>query len=178
MWDYYLTDYRFKTILAALKNLFGMLEHQHQIHSQKIKCDNKIFMKCKAVLTWLENQQYVKVEPSPPHVKELDRAAKCSGGVIKDKARSMRKAAKLPSALWPETTRAAVYLHNQMPRYKYNWKLPYDCFHTYLAHQDGLVVNDHKPQQAHLKVYRCKEFALTTEFLKKEKWLQKFNFKA
>ena len=99
MWDYYLTDHRSETILAALKDLFGMLEHQHQIHSQKIECDNEIFMKCKAVLNWLENQQHVKIEPSPPHVKELDEAAERSENVIKNKACSMRQAVKLSVAL-------------------------------------------------------------------------------
>ena len=135
-------------------------------------------MKRKAVLTWLQTDQHVKVEPSPPHVKDLDGAAERSGGIVKDKARAMRQAAKLPAALWPEIDRAAVYLHNRTPRYQYNWKSPYDRFHTYLAHRDGVVVPDRKPQQAHLKVYGCKAFALTTEYLKKEKRLHRFNPKA
>lgn len=168
-WDYYLTDHKSATILAALQHLFGLLERQFQIRPEKIECDNEIFMKRKAVLTWLQTDQHVKVEPSPPHVKDLDGAAERSGGIVKDKARAMRQAAKLPAALWPEIDRAAVYLHNRTPRYQYNWKSPYDRFHTYLAHRDGVVVPDRKPQQAHLKVYGCKAFALTTEYLKKEK---------
>jgi hypothetical protein len=88
------------------------------------------------------------------------------------------QAAKLPAALWPEIDRAAVYLHNRTPRYQYNLKSPYDRFHTYLAHRDGVVVPDRKPQQAHLKVYGCKAFALTMEYLKKEKRLHRFNPKA
>jgi hypothetical protein len=58
-------------------------------------------MKRKAVLTWLQTEKQVKVEPSPPYVKELDGAAERSGGITKDKARAMRQAAKLPAALWP-----------------------------------------------------------------------------
>ena len=176
IWDYYLTNHKSETILAALEHLFGILEHC-QIRPEKIECDNEIFMKRKAVLMWLQ-KRFVKVEPSPPYVKELDGAAERSGGVVKDKARSMRQAAKLPAALWPEIDRAAVYLHNSTPRYNYNWKSPYDLFHTYIAHRDGVVVHDRKPQQAHLKVYGCKAFALTTEYLKKEKRLQRFNPKA
>ena len=177
MWDYYLTDHKSNTILTALMHLFGTLERQYQLRPQKIECDNEIFMKRKAVLTWLESQ-FIKVEPSPPHVKEPDGAAERSGGVIKDKSRSMRHTAKLPAGLWPEIDRAAVYLHNRTPRYNYNWKSPYDRFHTYLAHRDGIATLDRKPQQAHLKVYGCKAFALTTEYLKKEKRLQRFNPKA
>ena len=76
--NHYLTDHKFGTILAALKHLFGTLEHQHQIYPQKIECDNEIFMKRKVVLTWLQSQ-FVSVEPSPPHVKELDGAAERLG---------------------------------------------------------------------------------------------------
>ena len=53
MWDYYLTDQKSEIILAALKHLFRILKHQYQLHSQKIECDNEIYMKCKIVLIWL-----------------------------------------------------------------------------------------------------------------------------
>ena len=145
-WDYYLTDHKSATILAALQHLFGVLE-QCEIRPQTIECDNEIFMKCKAVLTWLQTDKHVKVEPSPPHVKDLDGAAERSGGIVKDKARAMRQAAKLPAALWLEIDRAAVYLHNRTPRYQYNWKSPYDRFHTYLSHRDRVVVPDLGPNK-------------------------------
>jgi hypothetical protein len=111
MWDDYLTDHKSNTILKALIHLFGTLEHRYQLRPQKIECDNEIFMKRKAVLTWLESR-FIKVEPSPPYVKEPDGAAERSGGVIKDKSRSMRHTAKLPAGLWPEIDRAAVYLQS------------------------------------------------------------------
>jgi hypothetical protein len=78
-WDYYLTDHKSATVLAALKHFFGMLERQFHIHPEKIECDNEIFMKCKAVLTWLQTYQHVKVEPSLPYVQDLDGAAERSG---------------------------------------------------------------------------------------------------
>ena len=84
----------------------------------------------------------------------------------------------MPAALWPEINRAAVYLQNRTPSYTYNWKTPYERFHTYLAYRDGVVVGHKKPQQAHLKVYGCKAFTLTTETLKKSNRLQRFNPKA
>ena len=132
MWDYYLSNHQSSTILRALKHLFGLLKHQHQIYSQKIECDNKIFMKWKAVRNWL-NEQHIKIEASPPYTQSQNGAAEHSAAVIKNKARAMREATKLPTALWPEVDRAAVYLHNWTSRYQYNWKSPYECFHTYLA---------------------------------------------
>ena len=104
-------------ILAALKHLFGILERQYRILPQKIECDNEI-MRCKAVRTWLENEQHVKIEPSPPYTKELDGAAERSGGVIKDKARAMQQAVKLPAALQLKINHATVYLHNRTPSYR------------------------------------------------------------
>ena len=70
------------------------------------------------------------------------------------------------------------YLHNRTPRYHYNWKSPYERFHTYLALRDGVIRPNRRPQQAHLKVYGCKAFALTREYYKKKDRLQRFNPKA
>jgi hypothetical protein len=177
MWDYYLPNHQGETILAALKHLFGYLNRQFKIKPQKIECDNEILMR-PIVREWLEEDQYVVIEPSPPHVKEPDGAAERSGGVVKDKARAMRIDSKLPEDLAPEIFRAAVYLQNRTPRYQYDWKSPYERFHAYIANRDGALRKDSKPQVAHLRVYGCKAFALTTEYLKKEKRLQRFNPKA
>jgi hypothetical protein len=57
----------------------------------------------------------------------------------------MEASSNLPSKLWTEMTRAAVYLYNQTPRYSFNWKTLYDQFHTHITHQDGVVVKDKKP---------------------------------
>ena len=48
-----------------------------------------------------------------------------------------------------------------MPKYAYKWKTLYDRFHTYVALQEGTVVEDRKPSQAHLRAYGCKAFTLT-----------------
>jgi len=90
----------------------------------------------------------------------------------------MRAGAKLPAELWPEISKAAVYLYNRTPRYNYNWKTPYDRFHTFVAHRDGSVVDDRKLNQAHLRAYGCKAFALTSDALKKSNRLQRLNLKA
>uniref|UniRef100_A0A093ULP4 Retrovirus-related Pol polyprotein from transposon TNT 1-94 n=1 Tax=Talaromyces marneffei PM1 TaxID=1077442 RepID=A0A093ULP4_TALMA len=90
----------------------------------------------------------------------------------------MRKGARLPFDLWPEIVRAAVYLYNQTPRYASNWKTPYDRFTTHAAWKNRIVIENQKPQLAHLKVYGCKAYALTTEYMKKENRRQRFNPRA
>ncbi|KAJ4008799.1 hypothetical protein NW758_015269 [Fusarium oxysporum] len=54
----------------------------------------------------------------------------------------MRIGAKLPSFLWVEIWRAAVYLYNRTPKYIYNWKTLYERFYTYFAFRDGVVVTE------------------------------------
>lgn len=90
----------------------------------------------------------------------------------------MRAGAKLPGELWPEISRAAVYLYNRTPKYVYNWKTPYDRFLTFVAHRDGSVVENQKPHQAHLRAYGCKAFALTTDAQTKSNRIQRLNPKA
>jgi hypothetical protein len=87
----------------------------------------------------------------------------------------MRTGAKLPSFLWVEIWRAAVYLYNRTPKYIYNWKTPYERFYTYFAFRDGVVVTERKPDQTHLRVYGCKAFAMTTDALKKKNRRQRLN---
>jgi hypothetical protein len=108
----------------------------------------------------------------------LNGAAERSGGVIKDKGRSMAASRRISHDLWSEINRTAVYLYNRTPRYKSNWKTPYEVFHTYLVLQNSKVFEDMKPNQAHLRVYSCKAYSLTTKYMKKEKRLQRYHPKA
>lgn len=177
IWDYYLEDRTSETIIQALRHLLQTLE-RYKIHPRVVECDNEIYSVKPRVRSWLEKEGKIKVEPSAPYTQSQNGAAERSGGVVKEKGNAMREGAKLPAFLWPEIQRAAVYLSNRTPRYTFNWKTPIDRFYTYLAHQDGVVTEDRKPQQAHLKVYGCKAFAMNTEAHKKSKRLERFNAKA
>ena len=157
-WDYYLQNREAESINPALNHLFGIIKNQYQLRPKVVEANNK-FNKptIKAIFT----QRFIKVEPSAPNTPAQNRGAERSGGVIAEKIRAMRAGAKLPAVLWPEISKAAVYLHNRIPRYGYNWRTPYNRFHTYLAHRDGIVIETRKPDQTHLRAYSCKAFALT-----------------
>lgn len=162
-WEYYMSDRKARTIISALRHFFGMLKRQYDIEPKIVEADNEITTVKPEFKAYLINEEKVIVEPSAPYTNSQIGGAERSGGAIKDKVRTMAIASKLPEELWPEMFRAAVYLHNRTPTYTYNWKSPYDRFHTHVAHRDGVVVEDRKPQQAHLKVYGCKAFAMTTD---------------
>ena len=167
VWEYYMSNRKAETIITALRHLFGMLKRHHEIEPKVVEADNEITIIKPEVKAYLTNEEKVIIEPSAPYTNSQIGGAERSGGVIKSKIRTIAIASKLPEELWPEMSRAAVYLHNRTPNYTYNWKSPYDRFHTHVAHRDGVVVEDRKPQLAHLKVYGCKAFAMTTDALRK-----------
>ena len=124
--------------------------------------------------TYIESQ-YIRIKPSPLYTQALNGGAERSGGVVKQKIRSMRASSKLPAALWKEISKTAVYLLNRTPKYQYHWKTPYDRFHTFIVQRNGIAAQRKRPDQSHLCVYGCKAFAMTTDALKKVNRLQRFN---
>ncbi|KAE8548982.1 hypothetical protein EYB25_009365 [Talaromyces marneffei] len=129
------------------------------------------------VADWL-TEQHIKLLPSAPYAQAQNGGAERVGRIIKDKGRAMRASARFPRDLWPEICRAAVYLYNLSPRYGSQWKTPFDVFHTQVALMNGISIKDQKPQISHLKVYSCRAYAMTTNALKKENRLERFNPKA
>ncbi|KAL9567430.1 hypothetical protein ACKAV7_008380 [Fusarium commune] len=174
IWDYYLPDQTAPTLIGALEHLLRTLERQLQCRPEVIECDNEI-PDSHQVSDFLSIKNGIRLEPSAPYAQSQNGGAERSGGVIKEKARAMRIGAKLPSFLWVEIWRAAVYLYNRTPKYIYNWKTPYKRFYTYFAFRDGVVVTERKPDQTHLRVYGCKAFAMTTDALKKKNRRQRLN---
>jgi len=101
------------------------------------------------------------VEPLALRTQDQNGGAERSGGVIKEKARAMR--GNLPTALWCEITRAAVYLYNRTPRYQNRWKTPYELYYG------------RKPGLEHLKTYGCKAFAMTPDAQQKKNRLKRLH---
>ncbi|XDG02528.1 hypothetical protein ABKA04_002143 [Annulohypoxylon sp. FPYF3050] len=176
-WDYYLQERSARSINTALKHLLGILERQHMLKPRVIECDNELTSVKPEVQRFLE-RIHIRLEPAAPRTQEQNGAAERMGGVIKMKARAMRQGAKLPTFLWPEVYRSAVYLYNRTPKYIYDWKSPYERLHTFTAKRDGSSVTERKPMQAHLRVYGCKAFAMTPDAQLKRNRLQRLNPRA
>ncbi|XP_044723699.1 integrase core domain-containing protein [Hirsutella rhossiliensis] len=162
-WDYYLQDRRAETINASLGHAIDYLRHQYGFSVKVIECDNELTSQKPAVTNFLL-QKLLKVEPSAPYTQAQNGGAERSGGVIKDKARAM--GGELPTQLWREIYRAAVYLNNRTPKSGQKWKSPYEN------------VTGKKPPLEHLRAYGCKAFAMTTTAQKKAERLKKLNPRA
>jgi len=177
MWDFYLQDRTADSIITVLSTFLGLLKNQYELKPQVFECDNELTSQKPRVKIYIESL-HIRIEPSPPYTQALNGGAERSGGVVKQKINSMRMGSKLPTALWKEISKTAVYLLNRTPRYQYYWKTPYDQFYTFIAQRNSLPINHKRPDQSHLRAYGCKAFAMTTDALKKANRLQRFNPKA
>ena len=177
-WDFYLTDHRIaRSIIQVLSNFIKFLQNQFNITPKVIETDNEIVTVKPEVERWLRGQG-ICIEPSAPDTQAQNGGAERSGGVNKEKARAMRLDANLPWELWPEITRAAVYLYNRTPSYVNQWKTPYEVFFTRVSRANGIVTSPKKPRLAHLKAYGCKAFAMTDDTHRGKSRLQRLDPKA
>jgi transposase InsO family protein len=176
-WDFYLKDNRTaKSIIKILTNFVKFLQTQYNITPKVVETDNEIATVKPEVMRWLQAQG-IAAEPSAPDTQAQNGGAERSGGVNKEKARAMRLDANLPWELWPEITRAAVYLYNRTPNYVNQWKTPYEVFFTHASQTNGIATSK-KPRVAHLKAYGCKAFAMTDDTHRGKSRLQRLDPKA
>jgi hypothetical protein len=87
-WDYYMSDRKAITIIAALEHLFGFLNRQYEIKPKVVEIDNELNTQKPEVKAYLENKQFMKVEPSAPYTGSQLGGAERSGGVVKEKIRT------------------------------------------------------------------------------------------
>lgn len=173
VYDYYLRHRDWPTLRRMLDSFMGTLRAK-RVKLSTLECDNEI-VRSQEGRDWLENEHYVKIEPSASRTQEQNGAAERSGGVIITKARCMRVHAKLPSFLWKEVIKAAVYLHNRLPKYIWGrWKTPLERWNELTAESPA----DCRPWVYHLRVYGCKAYAMTPAAQGKSERLKKLNPRA
>lgn len=178
VWDLYFKDNRpARSIIKQLSTLVLFMKVQYNVTVKIIESDNEIFSVKADVAKWC-SAQGIKIEPSAPDTQAQNGGAERSGGVIKEKARAMRLDSNLTWQMWPEITRAAVYLYNRTPNYANQWRSPYEVFFTTIAFQNGVVTQPKKPSQVHLKAYGCKAFAMTDDTKRGKSKLQRLDPKA
>ena len=119
-WDLYFKDNRpAHSIIKKLADFTLFLKTQYNVTVKVIETDNEIVTVKPQVERWLASRGII-VEPSAPDTQAQNGGAERSGGVNKERSRAMRLDANLPWNMWPEITRAGVYLYNRTPRYVNN----------------------------------------------------------
>jgi hypothetical protein len=178
VWDFYFKDNRpARSIIRQLSLFVQFMRNQFNITVKVIETDNEIVTVKQEVERWCTSVS-IRIEPSAPDTQAQNGGAERSGGVIKEKARAIRLDANLPWELWPEITRAAVYLYNRTPNYPNKWKSPYEILFTRAAAMNGIVTGPRRPNQAHLRAYGCKAFAMTDDTHRGKSRLQRLDPKA
>jgi hypothetical protein len=157
-WDFYCKTRKPAESAEHLRTLAKLLKTQYNIKIKVIESDGEII---RDEIATFCREKGISVEPSAPNTQSQNGKAERSGGVVKDKARSMR--GHLPENLWPEINQAAVYLLNRIPSEKLSWRSPYEVFHTTAAYRNGIVTGPKVPNLSHLRVYGCKAFAMTDD---------------
>lgn len=170
MWDYYLQSRSEASITAVFDRFLRMMQIQLKTSIRAVECDNEITRIKPDIKDFLEAKG-IKVEPAPPRTQDLNGAAERSGGVVKDKARTMALSANLPMDLWREVCMAAVYLLNRTPRWRVDWRTPYEVLYS-------TPQVTRRPDLRNLRVYGCKAYALTKDTMLKRNRLKRFNPRA
>ncbi|KAL2137577.1 hypothetical protein VTI28DRAFT_8991 [Corynascus sepedonium] len=170
MWDFYLQDRKTDTVITAISDLLGILERQYEVKVKAIESDNEISSKLPGVKRYLE-RRHIRLEPSPADTQALNGAAERSWRTLKEQINAMRDSARLPTDLWREICKAAIYLLNRTPRQRIAWKTPFEVLYS-----KGEARR--KPDLTSLRVYGCKAYAMTTTAMRKEQRLKRFNPKA
>ena len=129
-----------------LQDFFNYIDKQYGFQVKSIRSDNELFSK---VVRMELQQRSIRSNPSAPNTQSQNGGAERSGGVIIEKARSMRISARLPHSLWRHVIESACYLRNRTPLSRNDWKSPYEQVFNKL------------PSVSHLRAYGCRAYAMT-----------------
>jgi transposase InsO family protein len=99
IWDYYLSSRTTEAIIQVLTVFFGYLKRQFKIEPKVMEMDGELFSQKPEVRRFLEQQQFMRVEPSPPYTQALNSSGERLGGVIKQKIIAMESSSTLPKEL-------------------------------------------------------------------------------
>jgi hypothetical protein len=127
-WDFYLQKSNSETIIEAITQLINLLDRQYNIQPKVFEADNEVHTLKTAVKEHLQAKGY-RIEPSAPYTQAQNGLAERAGDLVKTKIRTLAQGAKLPGELWPEITKAAVYLINRTPKVDFQWKTPFEKLH-------------------------------------------------
>jgi hypothetical protein len=99
----------------------------------------------------------IKLETTPPYQPDQNGYAERYGVLILKMARQMTIDANLPSYLWPEAAKTAVYIQNRIPHRLINWQSPHEALAAYLG-DNALYWLQAKPDLSNIRIFGCKAY--------------------
>ena len=77
-------------------------------------------------------------------------------------ARQMTIDSNLPSYLWPEAAKTAVYIQNRIPHRAIDWKSPHEALAAYLGNDTPHWLQA-KPDLSNIRIFGCKAYVRITK---------------
>jgi hypothetical protein len=164
------------SILSCMHDHYTWAYTQYGVRWKKVKGDNELG--AQVIRSWM-NAYGIVFEPSPAHTKEPDGHAERSGGVIGEKARTMRIHANLPEELWPYIIEATCYLYNRLPNERLSWMSPMELVNRCRMMSDGIDGDWVTPYNGNWRAYGCKAYVMKADMQEgREKLYFKLNARA
>ena len=111
---------------------------------------------------WLLTEGFL-FETTAPYSSSQNGRAERAGGLIMRKARAMRIEAKVPTDLWPEFFKSAVYIANRTPTKQLGWLTPLEVLNQELGRPNP------RPIGAHLHILGCRVYNKVLNLPRKQK---------
>lgn len=138
--------------LEILEYWYRLIFDRYKRKIKFIRLDNECTLKVKFE-NWCQSKNPpIIIERSPPYTPQPNGAAERSGGVIDNKATTLRIYARLPETLWPEAVKATAYLLNLLPTRGLNWTSPIQFINIFMGRKKTKI------NIGHLYAYGCRVY--------------------
>ena len=87
----------------------------------------------RALSDFFDQSPAINLETTPPYQPEQNGYAERYGALISKMARQMIIDSGLPSYLWPEAAKTAIYIQNRIPHRSISWQSPHEALASYLG---------------------------------------------
>lgn len=99
----------------------------------------------------------INLETTPPYQPDQNGYAERYGALISKMARQMTIDSGLPSYLWPEAAKTAIYIQNRIPHRSIGWQSPHEALATYLGENAPHWLQA-KPDLSNMRIFGCKAY--------------------
>ncbi len=118
---------------------FDFLQWQYKIELKMMKMNEKLYTQKSKIRKFLK-QQNIRIKFLLLYTQAFNSSDEYSENVIKQKIIIMKNSFNLLKKLWFKIIYIIIYFYNQTFYYFLNWKSFYEFFHTYLTHQDDVII--------------------------------------
>jgi hypothetical protein len=154
-------DLSSKTELSqSLSNQIDFIQNQFDLRVLIVYTDDE-----RTLSEFFDQSSRINLETTPPYQPDQNGYAERYGVLISKMARQMTIDSGLPSFLWPEAAKTAIYIQNRLPHRSISWQSPYEALATYLGDK-ALYWLQLKPDLSNIRIFGCKAYVRINKLLR------------